>query len=170
MQALTAQRLRSLFHYDAETGVFTRAVATGNRGCNKAGEVAGGMSGGGYCVIGVDGQKYMAHRLAWLYVHGCWPVHQIDHINGVRHDNRLCNLRDVPQAINVRNLRAAKSNNATSKYLGVSFDKFKRKWKACISVNGKQLQLGRFCTEQQARDAYRAAKPAIHGVEVAWPK
>lgn len=169
MGTLTADYVRHLFIYRPETGEFFRRVATGYRGCNRAGERAGRPAAGGYRAIGIDGKRYFEHRLAWLYMTGNWPQKVIDHINGVRDDNRLSNLRDVTMQENLCNQRSPRSNNRTSQFLGVSFDKKRELWKACIHANGKQQQLGRFDTEQEARDAYRAAKPIVHGVEAAWP-
>lgn len=169
MESLTAERVRHLFTYFPETGEFVRRVPTGYRNCNRVGELAGQTTAAGYRAINVDGARYFAHRLAWLYTTGAWPTQQIDHINGVRDDNRWANLRDVSQAENLCNQRLARSNNRSSQFLGVSFDRRRGKWKACIFVAGKQKQLGRFDTEQEARDVYRTAKPQLHGVEPTWP-
>lgn len=170
MECLTAARVRELFEYAPETGIFTRRIATGHRGCNRAGERAGRLNQLGYRQIGIDGARFQEHRLAWLYVTGDWPLAFIDHINGVRDDNRFSNLRDVSRTVNAYNQRNPKSNNLTGGFLGVSFDKKAGKFKACIHANGKQKQIGRFETAELARDAYRAAKPLVHGLEVTWPK
>ena len=91
---LTADRLRQLLDYEPATGVFTWKV---NRSIVKAGQKAGvnPHGGDGYPRIGVDGQQCLAHRLAWLHVHGRFPDDEIDHINGIRSDNRLSNLREA---------------------------------------------------------------------------
>jgi hypothetical protein len=88
---LAAERLRERLRYDGGTGVFTRRVGSGHA---RAGEIAGSVHSTGYVRIGIDGGKYTAHRLAWLYVHGVWPSDQIDHINRNRSDNRIANLRE----------------------------------------------------------------------------
>ena len=93
---LTQKRLKELFYYDPVTGVFTRLHSTSNV---KAGRATGNLNTGGHLGFLVDKKMYQAHRLAWLYVHGDWPNSQIDHINGVRTDNRIENLRDVPHAV-----------------------------------------------------------------------
>jgi hypothetical protein len=90
-RSLTAERLREQLRYDAETGVFTRRVESGHA-C--VGDVAGSVHSTGYVRIGIDGWKYTAHHLAWLYVHGVWPSDQIEHINRKRSDNRIANLRE----------------------------------------------------------------------------
>jgi hypothetical protein len=96
---LTAERLRERLHYDAETGVFTRRVGSGHA---HAGDMAGSVHSTGYVRIGIDGGKYTAHCLAWLYVHGVWPSDQIDHINRNRSDNRIANLRQRRHRVALR--------------------------------------------------------------------
>ena len=88
---LTAERLRERLHYDAGTGVFTRRVGSGHA---RAGDMAGTVHSTGYVRITIDGGKYTAHHLAWLYVHGVWPSDQIEHINRKRSDNRLVDLKE----------------------------------------------------------------------------
>ena len=91
LRSLTAERLREQLRYDAETGVFTRRVG---RGHARAGDMAGTVHRTGYVRISIDGGKYTAHHLAWLYVHGVWPSDQIEHINRKRSDNRLVDLKE----------------------------------------------------------------------------
>ena len=88
---ITASRLRELVSYDVDTGKFTRLVDSYRRTA-VAGSVPGNVFKNGYIYISLDATRYLAHRLAWLYVHGRWPVGQIDHINMIRTDNRLCNF------------------------------------------------------------------------------
>lgn len=119
---LTAEKLREILFYDPETGVFYWRVSRGSRA--KAGDAAGhGEQSRGYIDIRIDGQKYRAHRLAWLYVHGKWPESLVDHINGIKTDNTLSNLRLATRAQNARN------NSAT----GVRWCS-RRKWTASISI------------------------------------
>lgn len=87
---LTAERLRELLHYDPSTGEFKWRVYHGARAW--PGASAGGWNQTGYVLIGIDGVKYLAHRLAWLYVHGTWPPRSLKHRNFLRYDNRLENL------------------------------------------------------------------------------
>jgi hypothetical protein len=96
---LTAERLRKRLRYDAETGLFTRRVGSGHA---HAGDMAGSVHSTGYVRICIDGGRYTAHRLAWLYVHGVWPSGQIDHINRNRSDNRIANLRERRHRVALR--------------------------------------------------------------------
>ena len=87
---LTQARLKKLLSYNTDTGEFRWRVT--RRGAARAGSVAGCVRHDGYVRIAIDGKRYLAHRLAWLYVHG-ELVPELDHANGVRSDNRLDNLR-----------------------------------------------------------------------------
>lgn len=100
-KALTAEIARQFLCYDPETGVIT--WRTSPRYGIEAGAVAGTQIKRGYIALTFLGFKVTAHRLAWLMHHGVWPTHGIDHINRIKTDNRICNLRDVPQAENLKN-------------------------------------------------------------------
>lgn len=155
---LTPERLREVLNYNPETGVFTWRVRMGNR---RAGEVAGSINTQGYVQLRVDRRQGLAHRLSWLHVYGHWPAHQIDHINGDRADNRICNLRDATRAENSQNMRSP-HKDSVSKYLGVTWHKACRKWWARICIDGRRISLGYFDTESDAADAYVAAKRELH--------
>ena len=155
---LTVERLKELFNYDSQTGVFTHR--TNRRGRTRAGDVAGVIQKVmGYRVIGVDGHSYRAHRLAWLYEYGHWPEHLIDHRNGIPDDNRIANLRDVTRNVNMQNKRRAHSQNKSG-MLGVSA--YKYGWRAKIEHQNKTLSLGTFKTAEAARAAYLDAKMQLH--------
>lgn len=155
--SLTAARLRELLHYDPETGIFTRRSWSGGR--LAAGARTGRPNVQGYRETQLAGVKYKEHRLAWLYMTGEWPKHTIDHINGIRDDNRFENLRDVNRFINKQNTRRAPSHSTTG-FLGVS--RHQSKWQASIRVNNKQLYLGRYETPEDAHAAYLSAKREFH--------
>ena len=157
--ALTSTRLRELLRYDPDTGAFTWLA---DRGKARTGDMAGSGDGQGYIVIGIDGCKYLAHRLAWFYVKGNWPEHQIDHVNGSRSDNRFANLRDATPAENQQNQRRAHSSNRRSGLLGVAWDSSHGRWKAAISVDGRIRNLGRFDEPEEAHATYLAAKARLH--------
>jgi hypothetical protein len=156
---LTAERLRELLHYDPATGVFTRRVALGRR--SKVGDVVGSRTAEGYLDISVNGGRYRAHRLAWLYATGRWPAADVDHLNGNRADNRFSNLRDVSRAVNLQNRHAPQRNNVSG-LLGVAFDAARGKWAAHIKVDGRRRALGRFDTPEAAHAVYLAAKREHH--------
>lgn len=152
---LTAERLRELLIYDAQTGLFTRRI-TNRRWL--AGQVAGSIDVNGHILINVDRVQYRAHRLAWLYTHGRWPANDIDHMNGVRTDNRLENLRDVTRQVNLQNRR---TSTAKSKLLG-AHQHVDGRWKSAIRHNGRQVHLGYFDTPEEAHLAYIHAKRRLH--------
>ena len=156
---LTAERLRELFAYDSSTGLFTRKVSTTNR--VKVGDVAGSPNQKGYINIMVDGRLYPAHRLAWLYEHGIWPQGQIDHINGVKADNRIANLREATNGQNKQNMRSARADNGSG-LLGVRWHDRDQRWHARIMLDGKAKHLGSFGSSEEAQAAYLAAKRELH--------
>ncbi len=155
-----ASHLRALFHYDPETGIFVRKVKTSSR--SKLGVPVGTPCTQGHLQIRFNGAKHLAHRLAWLYVHGVWPGQFIDHINGDPTDNRIANLRDVSAAVNAQNQRAATSKNKRSKLLGAHFHVQSGKFLAHIRLGGVSRHLGSFETEQEAHAAYIAEKRKVH--------
>lgn len=157
---LSVGRLRRLFHYDPETGVFTRKY-TGTRSSAVAGGVHRCAGGKLYQSINIDGRFHKAHRLAWLYVHGVWPVGVIDHIDGDGQNNRLANLRDVSVAVNTQNLRAAR-RDTLSGLLGVSWNSRKKAWSAYINVENERKYLGYFDDPEEAHQAYLEAKRRLH--------
>lgn len=151
--------LKTLLRYEPETGVFTRKVSTSN--CVKAGDIVGTLDGGGYLQTCIDGRRYKLHRLAWLYVTGAWPEQQIDHIDGVRTNNRFCNLREATQSENMRNIRKHADNN--SGFKGVFWHSQSKRWRASIMANGKKRYLGLFATPEEAHTAYCTASAELNG-------
>lgn len=154
---LTQERLKELLDYDPDTGVFVWRVSRG--GINKDTQ-AGSKLSNGYIYISISKRRYYTHRLAWLYVHGCWPTNQIDHINRVRDDNRICNLREATPSENQWN--GGKYKNNTSGLLGVQCIKSSGKWKAQITIHGIVKNLGHFNTPEEANAAYVRAKAEHH--------
>lgn len=157
-QCVSSEWLREHLSYDVETGIFLwRAKPKPTYDISKP---AGSLTYAGYLNISIKRRLYKAHRLAWLYVTGEWPKHQIDHVNGVRHDNRFVNLRDVTNSVNNQNLRAPQQGS--SGYLGVSFSKRNGKWRSAIWVNKKHVYLGEFKTPEEAHERYLTAKRELH--------
>ena len=155
---ITQKRLKELLDYDPETGVFTWRV--GRTGTAKNGSVAGSFDSDGYSQIKVDNRLYKSHRLAWLYVHGEFPLHQIDHINRVRTDNRIENLRPATNLENHQNQSKRRDN--TSGVVGVYWHKRDRKWQASIRLNGRHIHIGCFDTIEKAAAARTRAKAKLH--------
>ncbi len=146
---LTAERLRQVTEYDAQTGLFRRI----EHHCRATkGWYAGHKGTHGYFALSIDGKVYRAHRLAWLYTHGVWPSGQIDHINRCRTDNRLVNLRDVNQSENQINAGAMRTNKCGLR--GVSWKPDMASWRATIKRNGHCTHIGYFDTAQEAHAAY----------------
>jgi hypothetical protein len=156
---LTAERVREVLHYDPETGVFTQKVRTSSR--VKVGGVVGGTNAAGYRMIHIDNQRHYSHRLAWLYMTNEWPSKQMDHINGIRSDNRFANLRQATSHENARNVK--RQSNSALCWKGISFDKNKKKWMAKITVEGHQINLGYFPMPQIAHFAYVMAAEKYFG-------
>ena len=155
---LTAEQLKTTLDYDAESGVFTWKIRPSK--AVKAGDVAGCVEKRiGYITIGIAGRIYKAHRLAWLYTHGEWPKGLIDHINGNKADNRICNLRDVFADGNSQNVRKPNVRNKSG-FMGVIW--FQNKWRASMSVNGKSKWLGDYSTPEEAHQVYLEAKRMYH--------
>lgn len=101
-------------------------------------------------------KTYKTHRVIWAIYHGAWPIGPLDHINGVRDDNRIGNLREVTQAENNRNMRMPSCN--TSGYIGIHLHETGRYWRARISVRGNQKHLGYFPSFEDAFAARKAAE------------
>lgn len=140
-------RARELFKTDRE---FKRWNA---RHANKT---AGGLDkskNSGYLRVQVDGKTYQVHRVIWLMAHGSWPD-RIDHINHVRTDNTLFNLRSVTNTTNRKNQT---QNINSSGFVGVTWHKTRQKWQALIGVNGKVIYLGLFADKQDAIKARKSA-------------
>lgn len=147
----TQARLKELFDYNPDTGEFTRLVSIG-RGAksNKGHTTIGSVSTtSGYARLNVDGVLYLSHRLAWVHFYGCISeALVIDHINRVRTDNRICNLRLATNTQNRYNTKT-QSNN-TSGTQGVTYHKGTDKWSVRIVINKERKWLGTFGDLNQA--------------------
>jgi hypothetical protein len=145
---MTLDILTTLLNYNPETGKFTWNINTAH---TKKFKLAGHINHG-YVRISIKRKLYFAHQLAWLYVYGEWPDNQLDHINGIRDDNRIENLRKVNNRINSQN----KSIHRNGKLVGATKLKTKTKypWQARININGKSHFLGNFKTDIEAHNAY----------------
>lgn len=158
MDKLTLAELQNLLDYNPDTGEFTWLVNRGRMA--PAGSKAGCLRMSGYVQIIVDGKTYSAHRLAWLFVNGKWPDQEIDHIDGVRSNNAIRNLRDVDMYTNRENRRVATYRSASG-LIGVS-PRANGKWLSQIQVRGRKMHIGTFDTAEAAHAAYVTAKRAMH--------
>jgi hypothetical protein len=157
-QSISLEYLKSILDYNQETGIFTWKV---KKGIFKKGDIAGYLETKGYLGICINYVRYRLHRIAYFYKTGSWPKGQIDHINGIRSDNRFCNLRDVSQNQNMSNSKKHKDN--LSGYKGVSWHKKDKKWRCRICFNGKHIFIGNFNTKEEAHESYKKAAVQFFG-------
>lgn len=155
--AVTQERLREVLSYDPETGIFTW-VSPPSVHPRLKGTPAGGNATG-YTMIKIDGRKYKAHRLAWLYVYGSMPSQRIDHRDGNPFNNAIGNLREATQAQNCAN---------AAKWAGKTLPKGVRltrgdRFQARIRVDKNLITLGTFDTPAEAHLAYGEAARKFYG-------
>ena len=156
---LTAARIHRLFNYNPDTGLFVRTMNKSNG--HRVGDVVGSADDKGYLTMMVDGRSHKVHRIAWLYMTGEHPTDQIDHINGIKSDNRWVNLREATPLQNCINRNTPKHN--TSGITGVTFDKSTNKWRAQIMLQGKTFWLGSFDTIKEAAASRKGAANLLFG-------
>lgn len=152
---ITFEKAKELFVYDRETGIIKWRRRTSNN--QRKNLVAGSTrSNDGYIQIGINGELYLAHRIAMLLAYGfCDDRFQVDHINHIRDDNRLINIRFVTRTDNLRN--QPRRNNNTTGVMGVVYHKAKRKYMARIRVDGVNIYLGSFVSLEEAVKARKDA-------------
>lgn len=138
-KGVNKETLNSLFIYDPESGLVTRRIFVNSRA--KEGDVVGSMSASGYLQVRIANSNYPLHRIIWVMIYGYMPENFIDHINRVRDDNRLCNLREVSSYCNMRNASRQKRNR--SGVTGVCWTK-DEVWQVTISDFNRSTYLGRF--------------------------
>lgn len=147
---MSLDTVKNYISYCPDTGIFIWLKTYSNA---KKGQVAGSLHGG-YIRIKFKGKNYLAHRLAWWWITGEMPE-EIDHINQLKHDNRLLNLRPATRDVNGKNY-PMKSNNKSG-VNGVSWHKGRQKWQAYISVDGKRKYLGLFESLEDAENTRNKA-------------
>lgn len=158
-KSLTVDGVREALIYESATGLFSWRIRPAM--AIPAGVRAGSKNKAGYITIRLKGKSYLAHRLAWLYVHGVMPLNEIDHLNGTRDDNRIANLRQADRKGNCENVRKPLAGNKSG-YLGVSLDPWNGKWLAQISIGGKKKRIGCFDSPELAHQAYLETKRRVH--------
>lgn len=172
-------RVRELFDYDPETGIMVRKINVhSGRGSSigggkiqaRAGEIVGSENPStGYLYVRVDGSVRFLHRIVWLWYHGYMPETDIDHINRIKTDNRIENLREVSRTCNVRN--RSLNRNSSSGIKGVSYCSRAKAWKPYINVGGVRACLGYFEDKVEAAAHRYCAEQYLnwHGCEVNSP-
>jgi hypothetical protein len=156
----TIEEAASILRYEQDTGIFYWKINAGRK--KVAGLPAGYKNKKGYLVISINNKEYRAHRLAWLLGKGQDPLEmQVDHINGIKSDNRLSNLRLATNSQNACN-RGTSSRN-TSGFKGVSYSRKRKAWKVDVRVNGTGRHIGCFATPELAHMAYCKAAAELHG-------
>jgi len=154
---MTYEYLIDLFSYDAQIGHLIRNY---RRGRSAKGTRTTCKDRNGYIVVGIDGKLYREHRLIWLHHYGKFPESDLDHINCIKDDNRIENLREATKSQNKQNSLIYKNNKCGVK--GVWLHKQTKKWCASISVNGKNKHIGSYKSLEEAEAAYKAAKKILH--------
>jgi hypothetical protein len=155
------ETLRELLNYDPTSGALYWRVSRSNR-VKPGGLISKASPSTGYIRVTVDKKCLAAHRVAWALATGKWPEGVVDHINGVRTDNRIANLRDVTRADNVLN-RSGPQRNKKAGDLGVFLDKRRGTWYAQLQRHGKTTSLGTFMSQEEAAAAANKARKEILG-------
>lgn len=162
--AKALELLQKVYSYDPESGVFSYIGKVGVARRVTIGSKAAAATCAGYERLSAYYCGFAAHKVAWLFATGAWPLHEIDHINGDKRDNRIANLRDVTRAINAQNIRQA-TPQSKSGLLGAhvnSNKRAKKRFRSSIKVGGACIRLGEFHTKEQAHEAYVNAKRRLH--------
>jgi hypothetical protein len=146
-QGLNSEILREYLEYNDTTGIFTYKITRSNK---LAGSTAGSTDTNGYIMISINNCKFLAHRLAWLYIYGQWPDSDLDHIDGNRTNNSINNLRKATRSQNNYNKT---SNRNKNNYRGVCKTS-SGKFSASIKVIGRDVYIGNFMTAEEASLAY----------------
>lgn len=150
----TVDQFKSELSFDVDAGVIVRLF---NKFYKKSAPRAGSFhKKSGYRRIRFRGVKIEEHQLIWFIANGYW-ANEIDHKNGVKDDNRICNLRSVTHVENLQNNRRARSHSRSG-HLGVYWIKSRQKWDAQIKVNGKAIHLGEFVNIEDAISARKSAE------------
>jgi len=150
---LTQSLLKDKLFYCPESGLFYWKYTEKRI---KKGDIAGSDDGGGYIGIQINKKIYKAHRLAWLYMTGEFPLCSIDHINHITNDNRWSNLRSVSTSENNRN--ACKRRDNKSGVTGVIWSKSNQRWNAQITIDKNRIHLGSFVEFSDAVNARKNAE------------
>lgn len=156
---ITQTELKELLTYNTDTGLFTWNALTNPR--MRSNGVAGYTRSNGYVLLKLKGRQHLAHRLAWLYVHGHFPDGLLDHIDRDPSNNRIANLRIATSVQNGGNRAINRTN--TSGYRGVSYNTAARKFYAFMNTDNKNTYLGSFDTPEAASAVIEARRNELYG-------
>ena len=159
MRDIDCTHLREILNYDPETGIFTWKKKTSKK--IVIGKIAANLRPSGYMQISLYGRRYMAHRIALIWMYGGCNSFDVDHINGNKSDNRIINIRPATRSENKQNRLSIQPNNKSG-YSGVDWHEHSNGWRATITTMRKQKHLGIFKTPQEAYEAYIKAKREFH--------
>lgn len=155
---LTHARLTAVLSYDALTGAFTWTQRLSPKG--PLGSIAGSVGSRGYRRIAIDGERFLAHRLAWFYVHETWPLGLLDHRNVDPSDNRIANLREASNCQSLQHRRPLKSRSGLK---GARYIRENGRWYSGIDCEKRRYGLGTYDTAEEAHAAYCLAAKLLHG-------
>jgi len=168
----TQEFLLECFDYNPETGIliwkerplyhFCRDNIGRMCNTNHTGKLAGTVTSRGYVALRFGKVIYLAHRIIWKLYYGVDPVKLIDHINGIKDDNRICNLREATHLENNMNITKVSRRN-TSGHTGVSFCDKTHKWRVVIRVDGEKKHIGIYLTKEEAIKARLEAASKYFG-------
>ena len=166
---ITRERLLEILSYDRLTGVFiwkerARDQFKSDRELNRwntrySGKPAGTPNQDGHILINISKTQFLAHRLAWLYVHGEWPTGQVDHWDVNPSNNVISNLREATHSQNLANRGPRRTSKSGVKGVHLRDSR----WIAQIYANGKKRHLGSFNSMEAATSAYSRAAVEFHG-------
>jgi len=148
---ITQEYLKSIITYNPDTGIFVR----------KNGRIPKYVGKNGYMQISIQYKKYYLHRLAWLYMYGFMPEKEIDHINGNKSDNRICNLREATRTQNRHNTKVSKRNKSGHK--NISLHTTSKLWRVVMYKNGTTVVNKYFKEIDDAIDFSKKMRKEIYG-------
>ena len=157
-ELITQERLKSLLAYDPDTGHLSNLVRRNTRAA--PGAHAGSLTTDGYIAIAIEGKKYQAHRLIWLYMTGAWPDEEIDHINRNRADNKWCNLRQASRLENSWNTNGHSKSKSGLK--GVAYVARSGRWQVQMRVRGQTHYIGIYDSVETAAAARADAERRLY--------
>jgi hypothetical protein len=158
MLTSTPPEVRDYFTFDADSGVLTR-IRSDQSDKFQPRPLGGNVGDGQYVTVMFKGRVLQGHRVAWFLHYGTDADGFIDHINGVRTDNRIINLRSVTHQQNCLNSRP----KTAGRLKGAQFSTARGVYQSSIRVGARRVFLGNFSTEVEAHEAYVAAAVKYHG-------